>query len=450
MKVRLPSGGGVTLIENRFIDRYMSSANGEYVKLYLYLLRCASSGMELSISGIADFFDHTEKDVRRALAYWEKMRLLNLRYDDNGTLHEIRFLSGADADSEHAADSAAAGDRQPGGGTFTADPEAESWPDTTGAGRADGLSARIEAQPSAGTFRQPDALSDSFSLQPEEAGAGVASQRSAAGPAQAPAISSGKITEFPAITRDVREAMARREDVQQIYFIAENYYGRPLSRREQDDLLYFLCNLNFSADLVEYLLEYCISGGHTSMHYIGKVAMAWYEKGITTVQQAREETSVRNTSYYDIFRALGIRRNPAPAEARIMDRWLYEYGFDLPVICEACSRTVVQAGSPSLAYAESILRSWHEQGIRDMNGIQAEDQVHAASVAAAAAARGSASGSGTGSRTAARTARGAQNTGAGRSTQNAGTGRFNNFQQRSYDWDSIEQQLLEAQTGKEG
>lgn len=46
MKVHLQPLPGVTLIENTFIDRYMPAANGEYVKVYLYLLRCASGGCE--------------------------------------------------------------------------------------------------------------------------------------------------------------------------------------------------------------------------------------------------------------------------------------------------------------------------------------------------------------------------------------------------------------------
>ena len=53
--------------------------NGEYVKIYLYLLRCLKSdSQELSIPLIADKFEHTETDVRRALKYWEKMKLLKL------------------------------------------------------------------------------------------------------------------------------------------------------------------------------------------------------------------------------------------------------------------------------------------------------------------------------------------------------------------------------------
>ena len=57
-----------TVLENEFIDNYMVKANGEYVKVYLLLLRYlnAPSGT-LTISKIADLLEHTEKDVLRAL-----------------------------------------------------------------------------------------------------------------------------------------------------------------------------------------------------------------------------------------------------------------------------------------------------------------------------------------------------------------------------------------------
>ncbi len=66
-----------TVLENEFIDHYMAKANGEYVKVYLLLLRHlnAPSGT-LTISRIADLLDHTEKDVIRALNYWKKQGLL--------------------------------------------------------------------------------------------------------------------------------------------------------------------------------------------------------------------------------------------------------------------------------------------------------------------------------------------------------------------------------------
>ena len=66
------------LLDYEFIDNYMPEANGEYVKVYLLLLRCqASPDRELTVSGIADILDDTEKDVIRALKYWKKQGLLD-------------------------------------------------------------------------------------------------------------------------------------------------------------------------------------------------------------------------------------------------------------------------------------------------------------------------------------------------------------------------------------
>ena len=82
-----------TEIPNRFIDEYMTGANGEFVKIYLYLLRCMNApGCSFSISATADRFDHTEKDIQRALKYWEKMNLLRLEYGEDKSISGIYFL----------------------------------------------------------------------------------------------------------------------------------------------------------------------------------------------------------------------------------------------------------------------------------------------------------------------------------------------------------------------
>lgn len=66
-----------TLVANEFLDKYMPTANGEYVKVYLYLLRNRSE--ELDIETIADKLELTDNDVRRALKYWEKIGILTVR-----------------------------------------------------------------------------------------------------------------------------------------------------------------------------------------------------------------------------------------------------------------------------------------------------------------------------------------------------------------------------------
>ena len=83
-----------TLISNRFIDGFMPQANGEFVKVYLYLLRCVQShAYNFTISEIADKFNNTEMDVIRALRYWQKTGIVNLDEDPSGQICGIHMLS---------------------------------------------------------------------------------------------------------------------------------------------------------------------------------------------------------------------------------------------------------------------------------------------------------------------------------------------------------------------
>ena len=74
------------LLDHEFIDQYMPEANGEYVKVYLLLLRLLNdANTPLTVSGIADILDDTEKDVIRALKYWKKQGILDFDIlDTNG------------------------------------------------------------------------------------------------------------------------------------------------------------------------------------------------------------------------------------------------------------------------------------------------------------------------------------------------------------------------------
>ena len=80
----------MTSVPNVFIDSYMKDANGEYVKVYLYLLRClGDEGMDFSVAGMADALDHTQRDISRALNYWESKGLLRQEYAQDGDLMGI-------------------------------------------------------------------------------------------------------------------------------------------------------------------------------------------------------------------------------------------------------------------------------------------------------------------------------------------------------------------------
>lgn len=91
IKIYKDSHADYTAISNRFIDEYMKDANDAQLKIYLYLVRAMNAGLSTSISDIADKFNHTEKDIMRALKYWEKAKLLSLDFDESKALIGIHI-----------------------------------------------------------------------------------------------------------------------------------------------------------------------------------------------------------------------------------------------------------------------------------------------------------------------------------------------------------------------
>lgn len=76
-----------TCVSNDFLDRFMAEANGDYVKVYLYLLRHGGEGF--SVKEAADALNLTDNDIKRAVNYWEKQGI----YSDGSSLRvekEIR------------------------------------------------------------------------------------------------------------------------------------------------------------------------------------------------------------------------------------------------------------------------------------------------------------------------------------------------------------------------
>ena len=92
---------GVTVVTNDFIDHHMIHANGEFVKVYLFLLRHLDDSCALlTISNIADCLNNTENDILRAFRYWESEGLLNLTRDHAGNICSLELIS--DSGSEPA------------------------------------------------------------------------------------------------------------------------------------------------------------------------------------------------------------------------------------------------------------------------------------------------------------------------------------------------------------
>ena len=179
-----------------------------------------------------------------------------------------------------------------------------------------------------------------------------------------------------ASTTNIQQYRSRKEraEFKELLFVAEQYLGKTLSATDIDQITYFYDTLNMSAELIEYLIEYCVENGHKSMHYINKVALSWHEENITTVNLAKTSSFLYNKNCYCVLNAYGIKgRGPAASEIAYIRKWSEEYGFALEVILEACDRTMNSIHQPSFDYTDSILKRWKDKNVRQLKDIDAVD-----------------------------------------------------------------------------
>ena len=339
-----------TSVSNVFIDEYMSGANGEFVKIYLYLLRQLNSAdAGFSLSEIADKFEHTEKDVKRALCYWERMQLLHLDYDSNENLIGIQLK---------------------------------------------------------------DALSKTGN------GTDVSKQTLAPAHTGEDASDSGSTPAKKSYSADDIKQFTEQEAVTELVFIAEQYLGRTLTVTDLNAILYFYDELKLSIELIEYLIEYCVTNRHTSIRYIEKVALVWAESGYQTVEQAKQANGQYNQTYSTVMKAMGISgRSLVSAETAYIDKWKNDFGFSVELIQKACEKTIQAIHEPSFEYADRILSNWKLNNISSLDDVAKADSEHQKRKKTATAA-----------------------------PRTASKNKFTAFDQRSYDDNHLEKMLLNIST----
>ena len=147
------------------------------------------------------------------------------------------------------------------------------------------------------------------------------------------------------------------------------------TQRELEVFAYLYDGLQMSAELLEYVVEHCVQGGHTSIRYIETVAISWHEKGFATVEQAKAYASGFTKNSFSVMRAFGLTgRNPGETEREMIERWFGEYGFTKEVVLEACNRTMEATHNPSFRYADRILSEWRKAGVHSLNDISVLDE----------------------------------------------------------------------------
>ncbi len=316
-----------TPVSNTFIEKYMPGARGEFIKVYLLLLKFNTSGEPgVSSSILASSLNLLESDIMNALNYWSDQGIIRLNKIDQMGNFNIEFL---DLDNTSNNDSK----------------------------------------------NQVDLLS---------------------------ALNSNN-------TKDMLKDI-------------ESLLARPLSPTEMSTYLNWQNEFGFSSELILILMEYCISKGKSDPRYIEKVALSWHDLKITNVEQAQnliKKTEDKWGNIRKILSYLGINNTDImKPQQEMIEKWLLTYNYSVEIIQKACDICFERLNRADFKYIDGILNNWNSNNLRTLDDIAAKDKKQVNS---------------------------------NKYNKVQGTSsyikekpplRFNNFEPREYDYDSLEKKLL--------
>ena len=165
---------------------------------------------------------------------------------------------------------------------------------------------------------------------------------------------------------------------------AQRRLGRLLSTEEIKILLSVYRYLGLPPEVISILINYCIqrsrARGQTrmpSIRSIEKEAYRWADLGVDTMEEAAvymQSQLQLQANVGKIQSLLGIEgRKLTAGEEKLITAWL-SWGFGEREIRLAYEKTCMNTGGLKWPYLNSILKSWHEQGLTTLERIEAGDR----------------------------------------------------------------------------
>ncbi len=188
----------------------------------------------------------------------------------------------------------------------------------------------------------------------------------------------------PVTDGDMMRELAAGTEFSKLLGEVQRRFGRVLSTEEVRQLVRIYRSYGLAPEVITILINYCIQRQRQnnnprmpSFRAIEREAAAWEREGVETMEQAAaymQQRLLQQTQLGRIRQAFGIQdRRLTQSEETYIRRWL-DWGFGEPEIAFAYDKTCLNTGGLRWAYLNSILESWHSQGLTTLAQIRAGDR----------------------------------------------------------------------------
>lgn len=197
----------------------------------------------------------------------------------------------------------------------------------------------------------------------------------------------------------------------------EKLLGRTLSSKEITMYLSWQKDFNFSPEMILLLIQYCASKNKTDYRYIEKIAISWFDNNIKTVDDAQMSIKSREDTWVKINQIrtyLGMSNSDMmKPQEDLLNKWINTYKFQLNIIYKACDICFQRLSKTDFKYIDAILGNWFKANLTTLEDIEKHDINTKPNYKKY-----------------------------GNNNSSSSKGNFTNYEQRTYDFATLEKKLL--------
>lgn len=191
---------------------------------------------------------------------------------------------------------------------------------------------------------------------------------------------------------EVADRISKDKELEMLFKEAELLYAHPLRQRENQLVISLVDHYGLTVGVALMLLKYCFKSGKTSPSYIQTVAADWAAEEIDTIELANARIlslEKQNGVEERLREAMEMTTKLSVKMRRYIKTWTEDWGFDENMVMLAYEKTIDQISEWKPEYANKILESWKNEGIRSPAAAEETAQLRKKKTVAVAASSSS-------------------------------------------------------------
>lgn len=180
------------------------------------------------------------------------------------------------------------------------------------------------------------------------------------------------------MTGELADILENRKGIASFVDEAQRTVGKTLNMNEIGILVGLIDQYGFEPEAILAILVHTTKLGKKGMRYPEKVAISFYDEGLTTHADVTErilriEASAETINQIKELYGIG-NRALSTTEKNLFKKWTEVFGYGIDIIRRAYDITIDAIHEPKPKYTNGILEKWYVEKLRTIEDIEAYEQ----------------------------------------------------------------------------